>query len=70
VSGIAPVAFAGCQSGPGHAFAEASFFEKVLLESANLLVQQVTRQFDEASDDVRANSRIGVFDAFQSFTLH
>jgi hypothetical protein len=36
----------------GHVLAEASFFEKVLFQPADLLVQQVVRLMDEADGDV------------------
>jgi hypothetical protein len=42
----------GGQSGPGHALPQAAFFEEVLFESPELLVEQVVGLLDQAKDDV------------------
>lgn len=57
-----PISFG--QASAGHAFAEATLFEEVLFQAADLFVQQVVGHFDQADDDVRAGLRVGVLDAF------
>jgi len=51
------------ETGAGHAFAEAAVFEEVLLQAADLFVEQVVDDLDQANDDVGADVRVGVFDA-------
>ncbi len=46
---------AGFQTGAGHALAQATFGEKGLFQSPDLLVQEVVGLMDEANQDVGDN---------------
>ena len=48
----------------GHALAEAALVEKRLLELAELLVEEIAGQFNQADHHVGGNERVGVLDAF------
>lgn len=45
------------QSGAGHAFAEAIFFEEILFEAADLSVEEVVGLMNQADRDVGNNVR-------------
>src|SRR5438477_9790173 len=51
------------QSGAGHAFAKAAFFEEILLEPPELLVEKVAGQLDQSDHHIGGDERVGVFDA-------
>jgi len=53
----------GGEAGAGHALAQSALLEKVLFETAELLVEQVGGHFDESSNDIAADGRVGMFDA-------
>ena len=55
---------AGGQTGAGHALAQAAFFEKILFQSAELLVEQVVGHFDQTQNHIGADGGVGVLDAF------
>jgi hypothetical protein len=58
------------ETGAGHPFAQAAFFDKILLQSLELLVEKIGGHFDEAGYHVGADGRVGVFDAFaESFVV-
>lgn len=52
---------AGVEPGDGHAFAQAAFFQEILLQPPELLVEPVGGHLDEAGNDhvseARADSR-------------
>lgn len=52
------------EAGAGHAFAQAALLEKVVFEAADLLVEQIACQFDDADHGIGADGRVGVFDGF------
>ena len=52
---IAPIPVS--EAGAGHAFAQAAFFEKILLQPAELLVNQVVGLVDQADRNVGNNFR-------------
>lgn len=50
------------QSSARHRLAQATFFDKIFLEPAQLLIEQVGRDLDEANDGVSADFGFGMFD--------
>jgi hypothetical protein len=48
----------------GHAFAEAAGVDEILFQTLDLAVEQVVRHLDQADDQVGADLRIGMLDAF------
>lgn len=55
---------AGDAAGGGHAFAKAAGIDEVSFETADLSIEQIGRHLDQADDDVGADLRVGVFNAF------
>ena len=47
-----------------HSFAEAAFFEEILFEPPDLLVEKVVGQLDQSDYHVGGDEWVGVFDAF------
>ena len=52
------------EAGAGHALAQAAFVQEIAFQAAELAVEQVGGDFDEAHDHIGANRGIGVLDAF------
>ena len=55
---------AGGEAGAAHAFAQAAFFQEIPFEAAELLVEQVVGELDEADHDVGGDGGVGMLDAF------
>ena len=55
---------AGGEAGAGHAFAQAAFFEEILLQPPELPVEEVVGHFNQTHNHIGANGGVGVFDAF------
>jgi hypothetical protein len=54
----------GGEAGAGHALTQAAFFQKIPLQPAELLVEQVARHLDQTHNDVGADRGVGVLNAF------
>jgi hypothetical protein len=52
------------EPGAGHAFAEAAFHDKIPFETAELLVEEIVGQLDQADHHIGGDERVLVFDAF------
>ena len=52
------------EAGAGHALAQAAFVQEIALQAAELAVEQVGGNFDQAHDHIGANRGVGVLDAF------
>jgi hypothetical protein len=54
------------QAGAGHGLAQAALLHEGLFQGFELAVEEEIGHFDEANDDIGADGRVGVFDAFSS----
>ena len=52
------------QPGARHALAQAAFFEEILFQAAELLVEQVVGHFDQTHNHIGADGGVGMLDAF------
>ena len=52
------------QAGAGHALAQAALIEEIPFLTAEQLIEQVAGDFDQTHEDVGADGRVGMLDAF------